>query len=180
MSDIALVSNSFGILAIVASIFGLTNSIKTKEFIYDFPRSIWAGRILAAICCILAAWQAYVMNMGGLNQFKALILLIAPIVFICMISYLKELLAARSLGGLLCLLAVPLINLSVYSEKPYFQIIVFIGYSWVIFGIILLMAPWQFRKMNDIIMKNSLIFKLALYFKGFFGIALILVALYFY
>ena len=180
MSSIAIFSISLGSLAILASLYGLVYPNKLQKVIISFPRNIWAGRILCAFCCILAAREAFMMNMGGLNNFKPFILLLAPGVFICSIIFLKELLAARSLGGLFCLLAVPVVNLAALSNKPYFQVIALIGYSWAIIGIIYLMAPWQFRKMNNFLLNNKKNFQLTLFFKALIGLLLIIFAINFY
>lgn len=180
MSNIAIFSISLGSLAIIASLYGLVFPNKLQKIIMNFPRNLWTGRVLCALSCILAAKESFMMNMGGLNNFKPFILLIAPGVFICSIIFLKELLAARSLGALFCLLAVPVVNLASLSGKPYFQIITLVGYSWAVIGIIYLMAPWQFRKMNNYLLKSKKSLQLALFFKALVGLFLIILAFIFY
>ena len=112
-----------GGLAIVMAGVGLVRADLLRGVIRSFPRSRYAGWVLAGLCCWLGAREALLMNMGGLNGYKNFIYVLAPLVFIGSVTCLRELLAARALGGLLCLIAVPITQVAVFSDRPYFQII---------------------------------------------------------
>ena len=112
--------------------------------------------------------------------YKNFIYILAPLVFIGSVTCLKELLAARALGGLLCLIAVPITKVAVFSDCPYFQIITAIAYSWVVLGIVFLMAPWRFRQMHQRLLEEERLYRLALGMKALLGAGFIALGLLVY
>ncbi len=169
-----------GVLAILMAAFGFFRADLLRAYIKGFPRSSYAGWILAGLCCLLGAREALAMNMGGLNAYKIYIYLIAPLVFIGSVTCLKELLAPRALGGLLCLVAVPITKVAVFSGQPYFQIISALAYFWVVVGLIWFLAPWHFRQMHQRILENDFIYYSALGLKALFGVVFILLGFFVY
>jgi hypothetical protein len=178
--SLAAVTILIGVLALLMAGMGLVRPDLLRGAVRAFPRSRNAGWILAAICCVLAVREAWLMNMGGLNGFKQFIFVLAPLVFVGCVTCLKELLAARALGGLLCLVAVPLTQLAVFSGRPYFQVISLLAYSWVIVGIMLLMAPWRFRQMHAVVLENERVYFGALAVKAVVGLGLVLLGMLVY
>ena len=160
--------------------FGIIRADLMRAYIKGFPRSNYAGWVLAGFCCFLGAREALAMNMGGLNAFKGYIFVLAPLVFVGSVTCLKELLAPRALGALLCLLAVSMVKVAVFSGQPYFQIISALAYAWVIIGLVWFMAPWQFRKMHQRILKNTTLYYSLLGLKSLFGLILILLGFFIY
>ena len=177
LSIIALI---LGLIGLFFSVYGFIYPLRIYSFLQKFPRNEVMGKVLACICCILAARESFLMNMAGLNSYKFLIYFISPIVFACSIIYLKELLAPRALGGIYCLLAVPVVKTAALSDAPFFQIVSFIGYVWVIYGITLLMAPWYFRKINELFCVNGRFSKKVWFIKGASGLFLIYLSLFVY
>lgn len=169
-----------GGLAIVMAGVGFARADLLRGVIRGFPRSRHAGWVLAGLCCWLGAREALLMNMGGLNGYKHFIYVLAPLVFIGSVTCLKELLAARALGGLLCLIAVPITKVAVFSDRPYFQIISALAYSWVVVGIIFLMAPWRFRQMHQRLLEQEKLYRLALGVKTLVGTGLIALGFFVY
>ena len=177
LSIIALI---LGLIGLFFSVYGFIYPLRIYSFLQKFPRNEVMGKVLACICCILAARESFLMNMAGLNSYKFLIYFISPIIFACSIIYLKELLAPRALGGIYCLLAVPVVKTAALSDAYLFQIMSFIGYVWVIYGITLLLAPWNFRKINDFLSGKRVFPKNLFFFKAIFCIFLIYLALFVY
>ena len=169
-----------GGLAILMAGLGLARADLLRGMIRGFPRNKYAGWVLAGLCCCLGAREALLMNMGGLNGYKNFIYVLAPLVFIGSVTYLKELLAARALGGLLCLIAVPITKVAALSDRPYFQIITVIAYHWVVFGIVFLMAPWRFRQLHQRLLEQERLYCLALGFKALVGVGLIALGFFVY
>ena len=169
-----------GGLAIIMAVLGLARADLLRGVIREFPRSRHTGWVLAGLCCLLGAREALLMNMGGLNGHKNFIYVLAPLVFIGSVTYLKELLAARALGGLLCLIAVPITKVAVFSDRPYFQIITAVAYSWVVLGIVFLMAPWRFRQMHQRLLEQERLYRLALGMKALVGAGFIALGLFVY
>ena len=178
--NLSEITISIGGLAIVMAGVGLARADLLRGVIRGFPRSRHAGWVLAGLCCWLGAREALLMNMGGLNGYKHFIYVLAPLVFIGSVTCLKELLAARALGGLLCLIAVPITKVAVFSDRPYFQIISALAYSWVVVGIIFLMAPWRFRQMHQRLLEQEKLYRLALGVKTLVGAGLIALGFFVY
>lgn len=178
--NLSSITLSLGLIGLIVSIYGIFFPLKIYYFVEKFPRNVILGRVLAAICCILAARESFLMNMAGLNAYKNLIFIIAPVIFICSTVFLKELLASRALGGILCLISVSIVKTASLSGAHLFQIMSFIGYVWVIYGITLLLAPWNFRKINDFLSEKRVPPKNLYFFKAIFCIFLIYLALFVY
>lgn len=168
------ISILLGVLAAAGGLVGFFRPDLIRRFAELFPRSVVPAWILTALCCWLGAREALAMNMGFLDQYKGYIYLIAPAVFIASIVYLKELLAPRALGGLLLLIAVPIVRTASLSGKPLFQVVVTLVYLWIIYGLVLLMSPWWFRKCYRPFLENEGLFKAAALGKAAVGIVLIL------
>lgn len=169
-----------GTLAAAGGIVGLFRPQLVKRFAELFPRSVVPAWVLTALCCWLGMREALGMNMGFLDAYKQYIYLIAPVVFIACVIYLKELLAPRALGGFLLLIAVPIIHTAALSGQPFFQVIVALVYCWIVYGLILLMSPWWFRKLYRPFLENEKLFKATALAKTMLGIILILLGIFAY
>ena len=169
-----------GLLAILMAAIGFLRADLLRATISGFPRSKYAGWLLTALCCFFGTREAMLMNMGGLNDYKSLIYIISPLVFFGSVTCLKELLAARALGGLLCLISVPVVRLAVFSNSEYFQVITVLAYCWVIVGLVWLMAPWQFRQMHQWVFSKKNVYYFLISLKLFIGILFIYLSLNFY
>ncbi len=178
--DIQGIALILGGLSLAGATVGLARPDAMKTAITMFPRNRSVACVLTALCCLLGAREAYAMNMGGLSVYKPFILVLTPAVFVASIVYLKELLAARTLGGLLCLLSVPITRTASLSGAPYFQVVSAIAYVLVVLGISFLLSPWNFRKLASLLMRNDRCFRRVLLFKGAAGAMLILLALLVY
>lgn len=114
-----------------------------------FPRSKWPGWVLTAIGL---AWVAWVIQHAALGRFEALKPLIpfaAVAVFAAMVWFLDELLAPRALGGLLLLVANPVLNGVRWAGSAWSFVVTLIAYAWVVAGCALMLHPWLFRKMAE-------------------------------
>ncbi len=163
-----------GILATAGGLVGIFRPELIRRFAELFPRSVVPAWILTALCCWLAAKEALDMNMGFLDGFKKYIYLLAPAVFVASVVYMKELLAPRALGGFLCLIAVPIVQIARWHESPLRLVVVVLFYLLVVYGIVLLMSPWWFRKLYRPFLENPALFKVAAFGKAAIGIALLL------
>jgi len=169
-----------GAIALTIGFIGMFSPDTLKEQMKKFPRSTVPAWILLLLCCFLGAREALHMNMGFLNQYKKAIYLIAPGVFVASVIYMKELLAPRVLGGFLLLIAPPILRIASQSDAPYFQLISALVYIWIIYGLILLMSPWYFRKINQPLLDSPTLFKIAMLGKIVLGFVLIGFGLFIY
>lgn len=169
-----------GLLAVAGGAVGIFRPELVKRFAELFPRSTVPAWILTALCCFLGAKEASGMNMGAVDVIKPYIPFIAVAVFAASVIYMKELLAPRALGGFLCLIAVPITRTAAMSGSPLFQVLVAVVYLLVIYGIILLMSPWYFRKFYTPFVKNDGLFKAAALSKTILGLVILALGLFVY
>lgn len=169
-----------GALAVIGGLVGLFRPGFIKRFAELFPRSVVPAWILTGLCCLLGAKEALAMNMGFLDSYKMYIYVLAPAVFVASVTYMKELLAPRALGGFLLLIAVTIVKTAALSDKPMFQIVVALAYLWIIYGLILLMSPWWFRKFYKPFFENDVLFKTAALGKTAVGLGLLWLGIFVY
>jgi hypothetical protein len=169
-----------GVLAAAGGLVGILRPDLIKKGIELFPRSVAPAWIFMALCCVLGAKEALGMNMGFLDAYKKYIYVISPAVFIASVVYMKELLAPRALGGFLCLIAVPILQITRWHESPLRIVIVALVYLLIIYGIILLMSPWYFRKISAPFMENDGLLKATAFGKTALGILLLALGIFVY
>lgn len=170
----------FGALATAGGLAGVLRPELVKKAVALFPRSIVPAWIFAALCCWLGAKEALGMNMGFLDAYKKYIYILSPAVFVASVVYMKELLAPRALGGFLLLVAVPILQIARWHESPLRLVVVILVYLWIIYGLVLLMSPWWFRKLSAPVMENESRFKAIAFGKTALGIVLLLLGLFVY
>jgi hypothetical protein len=169
-----------GGLATAGGLAGIFRPDLIKKQSELFPRSVVPAWILTALCCWFAAKEALGMNMGFLDAYKKYIYVLSPAVFIASVVYMKELLAPRALGGFLCLIAVPILQAARWHESSLRLVVVVLVYLWIVYGIILLMSPWYFRKFSEPFMRNESLFKATAFVKAALGIVLLLLGIFVY
>jgi hypothetical protein len=169
-----------GALAVCGGLIGIFRPEFIRKFAELFPRSVVPAWIFTALCCWLGAKEAFEMNMGFLEVYKKYIYLISPAVFVASVVYMKELLAPRALGGFLLLIAVPILQIARWHESSLRLVVVVAVYLWVIYGIVLLMSPWWFRKVYKPFLENEVLFRGAAVGKTVFGVVLLLLGLFVY
>ena len=135
-----------GALGVVAGLVALRFPVALRAGLAAFPRSKWPGWILAAVCVFWVAWVIRHAALGRFEAVKPLIPVLAVVGFGAIVWFLDELLAPRALGGLLLLLANPMLNGVRWSDSPWRYAVVLIAYAWVIAGCVLMLHPWAFRK----------------------------------
>lgn len=170
----------FGALTVAGGVVGILRPELVKRFAELFPRSTIPGWVFTALCCFLGAREASAMNMGAVDVIKPFIPFIAVGVFAASVIYMKELLAPRALGGFLCLIAVPITRTASMSGAPLFQVLVTLVYLLVIYGIILLMSPWYFRKFYKPFVENKGLFKATAFGKTAVGLLLLVLGIFVY
>lgn len=169
-----------GALTTTGGLIGVLRPDLVKRFVELFPRSVVPAWVFTAICCLLGAKEALAMNMGFLDTYKQYIYFIAPAVFIASVVYMNELLAPRALGGFLLLIAVPILQIARWHESEWRLMVVVLVYLWILYGLVLLMSPWWFRKLYKPFLENGLLFKATAYGKTAFGIILLLLGIFVY
>ena len=174
------ISIILGLLAVLGGVMGIVRPDYIKRFAELFPRSVVPAWILTALCCWLGAREALGMNMGFMDAYKQYIYILAPGVFVASVVYMKELLAPRALGGFLLLIAVPILQEARWHDSAWRLVVVILVYLWIIYGLVLLLSPWWFRKTYQPFLGNEALFAATAYGKAVFGLVLLFLGIFIY
>ena len=146
MSELAVEALILGGAIAIVHAPGLLAPERAKTWLAAFPRNKWAGWLLTGIVLAWSAWLVTQMPLGRFDSYKPLLYAIGPIVFVLIVLFMDELLAARALGGLFLLIPSPLLDAARPHESDWRLAIAVLAYGFVIVGIILVLCPYMFRK----------------------------------
>ena len=180
MTGLAVITLAVGLIALCAGAVLILKPDATRAALADFPRSVWPGRILAAVDLVWAAYALSLMHLGMFDAWKVHLFWLTPIAIFLCIKYLDELLSPRSLGGFLLLLAGPVLAVTRWHDSEWRVVMATVAYIWILAGLVLLLSPWWFRRVALIISKNNSGLIAAGVAKAAAGVALILLAILVY
>lgn len=146
MSGLAGISIGMGVILAALAAPGVVAPSATRGALARFPRSKVAGRLLAAVVLGWSAWLLWQMPLGRFDTLKPLLGVLAPVAYVLTVLLMDELLAARALGGLLCLIPAPILAVSRECSSPWRLAIVIIAYAMAVKGMALVLSPYLFRK----------------------------------
>lgn len=180
MSQLAVITLILGILALAGGLSGVFAPEPILRAVEKFPRSVWPGRLLAAVDFVWAALALVPMHLGHFDAWKIHLYWLAPVcIFLC-VKYMNDLLSPRALGGLLLLAAGVVLNIARWHPSAWRLVMVLLAYSWIGFGLSWLLEPWWFRRIARFVLKTEKTVRLCGFFKALFGIGLLLLALFVY
>lgn len=136
-----------GALGVLAGIVLLRFPTAVRKGLEAFPRSKVPGWLLTAVGVFWVSWVIRHAALGPFEVVKPLIPVLALLAYAAIVWFLDELLAPRALGGLLLLLANPMLNGVRWSDSAWRYAVVLIAYVWVVAGCVLMLHPWAFRRM---------------------------------
>lgn len=155
MMDLAGLSLLTGIIVGLIHLPLLFAPSTAKRFLTGFPRNRLFAWILTAVVLVWAAWLLDGTPLGRFDVLKDYLVFVTPAAFFLIVIFVEELLAARSLGGLLVLVPAPLLDAARWHESQLRLVIVVFAYILAVEGIVLLLSPYRFRRaalsitMND-------------------------------
>jgi uncharacterized protein YjeT (DUF2065 family) len=139
---------TFGLAAIMLILHGccLVSPARARTVAQAFPRDKWAGRILATLGLLWAAWLVREMPMGRFEHLKQWLYVVTPVTIGLSFVFMNELLAPRALGGLLLLCPAPILLLARLHESPWSRVMTVVAYVMVVKGVALMLSPYLFRR----------------------------------
>lgn len=143
LSTIAIVLGGFIMAVNLPAIFA---PAFFRRVATNFPRNIPAAWILTAIDVAWVSWVICHASLGRFEPLKPLVYVGAPVSFLAMVFFMDELLAPRALGGLLLLLANPVLNSARWLDTQWRLVMVVIAYVWVVAGITFVLSPFRLRQ----------------------------------
>jgi hypothetical protein len=123
---------------------------RCRALLSSFPRHPGAAWALTAACVLWVTWIVWHAALGRFEFLKPGLYLAAPAVFFLLIHFLDELLAARALGGLLLLMANPVLNAARWHDTPWRFVMTALAYAWVVAGMALVLSPYLFRRWSRV------------------------------
>ncbi len=145
MSKLALIATVLGAFIMIVNVPAVVVPSLFRRTALSFPRSKAPAWLLTAFCLTWVAWVMLHAYLGRFEFLKPAIYAAGPIAFILMVVFMDELLAPRALGGLLLLIANPVMAAARWHESEWRLVITVIAYAWVMAGIMLVLAPYWFR-----------------------------------
>ena len=117
-----------------------------RKILKVFPRNFLVGSVLAAMALAWSAVEVNAMPLGNfIGDYKWLLWILAPVVLGLIMVFMNELLAPRALGGLLLLVANPVLSIQCLSASRATWLIAGLAYIWVVAGTLLVLSPYRFR-----------------------------------
>jgi hypothetical protein len=117
-----------------------------RTFLAGFPRHFWIGAVLASLALVWSALEVNAMPLGNfIGDYKWLLWILTPLVLGLVLVFMNELLAPRALGGLLLLVANPVLSIQCLYDSRATWVIAGLAYLWVVAGMVLVLSPFRFR-----------------------------------
>ena len=115
------------------------------EALRALPRSRWLGYLFSALALIWAGALLYALPLDFLVPYRMYILIATALAIPFSWYAMPDLLAARSLGGLLSLIPAPVLQLIRSHPSSWRLVVVTLLYAMAVAGMTLLMAPYYLR-----------------------------------
>lgn len=144
--DLSLITLLLGGVLALIYLFMILMPAAFRKILSGFPRNLIAGWVLSAICIAWAAKLVYDMPLGTFDEYKSMLFVIGPVLFVLVVLFMDDLLAARALGGLMLLVPAPLLDAARWHKSSLRLIVVVFAYIMVIKGIVLVFSPFVMRK----------------------------------
>lgn len=146
--DYDLLSAISAIIGIATATLGLLTLVlphAAAKVWRALPRSVWPGRLLAALCIVWAALWLCIMPLGPLSVIRDLLWLLVPIAIASVCIFTPELLTCRAIGGLLVLVPTPMLSSAAWHSSPFRYVVIVYAYAMIVTGMYYIALPWLLR-----------------------------------
>jgi hypothetical protein len=146
MNELAIASAAFGGVLAALGAAVMAAPAACRRAADGFPRNRLSGWALTAVAAVWSALLLQEEHLGALDSLKPLLPLLTPVTILLVVVFLDELLAARALGAVLCLLPAPMLDAARGHPSPWRLWIVLSAYLMAIKGMALVLSPHLFRR----------------------------------
>lgn len=119
---------------------------RARSWLAAFPRSLWPGRILAAVDIVWFASYVWEAGLPWVDANRWALFLGAPILYLVIVMLVDDLLSVRAFGALLLLTAQPLLDAAFPHASAWRLVLTTFAYGLVVIGCGLVWSPYLFRK----------------------------------
>lgn len=132
-----------GLLLVLLSLLAFLGPV--RRWLPQFPRSRTAGAALLTIDLVWSFWLMATMEMGEFSNFRRPILVILPIGFFLVLTFVDEFLAVRALGILCLLAAEPLLDAAFLRPETSRLLVTVFAYLMIVAGLLWVTMPYLLR-----------------------------------
>jgi len=133
---------SFGFLGL----WMILAPVQFRRLLQAFPRGIPVAILLSTVDMIWVGMLLVHMPMGVVDVIKPYLVVLVPLAIVLLNVFMEELLAVRAFGGLLLLVAAPMLDAARFHPSRWSWLVSGLAYVIVLKGIVLVMSPYQFRR----------------------------------
>lgn len=144
LKEVAL---AWGLLNLVLFGVALVRPAGFRSAVEAFPRHYPSGIVLACAALTWSGWLIHQMPLGFLESYKPLLVVLTPMSMIFVVILMKELLAPRALGGLLLLVATPILEGIRWHESGLRYVVAGLTYVVIVWAMMLVLSPFRFRQL---------------------------------
>ena len=134
-----------GTFLLVEHLWAWFKTDQAMEIAKKFPRSRAWGIVLLAICLVWSLFLAAHMDMGEFFTYRRWLLILLPVTFVLVVSFVPEFLAVRALGTLLLLAASPVLYAAFLQPQTSRLLLPILAYAWIIGGMFFVGMPFLLR-----------------------------------
>jgi hypothetical protein len=166
-----------GLLLIAMHVWALLRAESTQEFLRRFPRHYTWGVVLLTVDFLWAMMILSYMDMGEFFHLRKWFLILVPIGFILVITFVREFLSVRALGALMLLASGPVLAAAFLQPQMSRLLLPSLAYVWIIAGMYFVGMPFLMRDWIGWVTSGQNRWRLASVMGIFYGAVMIVVAL---
>lgn len=134
-----------GAFLILSHLWAILQAERAVALAKSFPRHRGWGIALLAAGTVWSFFLVSYMDMGEFFTWRRWLLMLLPVTFFLVITYVPEFLAVRSLGTLMLLGASPVLHAAFLQPQTSRLLLPSLAYAWVLAGMFLVGMPFLMR-----------------------------------
>lgn len=142
-----------------------------------FPRHRTWGIVLLSVCMVWGLFLVSCMDMGEFYTWRRWLMMLVPVSFFLVVTFVPEFLAVRALGTLLLLASSPVLHSAFLQPQTSRLLLPILAYVWAIAGMFLVGMPYLMRDWITWLTQSQGRWKLAALGGAAYGAVLFVVAM---
>ncbi|MFT4546653.1 MAG: hypothetical protein ACI8XO_000612 [Verrucomicrobiales bacterium] len=136
---------ALGLLLLGTHLFALLQPARTMAFLKIFPRQKEIGIALMAVNFLWWFWIISNVDLGEFYTVRKPLQMLLPVMFVLVVVFVDEFLAARALGFFMLLLACPFLDVAFQKPHATRLLIPIICYVWIGLALFWVGMPYLLR-----------------------------------
>ncbi len=150
-----------GLALLLSHVWAIIRAEQTMAFAKVFPRHRVAGIAILVVCMVWSWFLVSCMDMGEFFTWRRWLMMLVPISFFLVVTFVPEFLAVRALGTLLILAASPVLHAAFLHPQISRLLLPILAYVWAIAGMFLVGMPYLLRNAIEWVTKTEARWKAA-------------------